>query len=45
MMFGWIFAIGLLQILIWLFFLGAIIYLIIRRIEKKKEETFEDRDN
>ena len=31
--------------LIFLGAIGLIIYLIIRRIERKKQETFEDRDN
>ncbi len=35
----------IIQLLFWAFVLGALVYLIVRRIQKKKEETFEDRDN
>ena len=34
-----------LEALILFAFLGLLIYFIVRRIEKKKQETFEDRDN
>lgn len=33
------------QASIFLVFLGALIYVIVKRIESKKKETFEDRDN
>ncbi len=33
------------QASIFLLFLGALIYVIVRRIENKRNETFEDRDN
>jgi phage shock protein PspC (stress-responsive transcriptional regulator) len=40
-------AIGILvfQAFVWIAFFGIIIYLIARRIEEKRNETFEDRDN
>lgn len=40
-------AVGIIafQAIIWLSFLVIIIYLIVRRIEEKRNETFEDRDN
>lgn len=33
-----------LEVIIWTFLVGALIYLIFQRIEEKENETFEDRD-
>lgn len=38
-------AVVALEGLIFLGAIGLIIYLIVQRIERKKQETFEDRDN
>jgi hypothetical protein len=38
-------AIVIIQLLVWSAMLAALIYLIVRRVNLKKEETFDDRDN
>jgi len=43
MEFFWI--IGVLQVLFWIVIICIIIYLVFKRIEAKKKETFEKRDN
>ena len=42
---GVVIAVVVLEALIFLGVIGLIIYFIVKRIEKKKQETFEDRDN
>lgn len=37
--------IGVLQIMFWVVMMLMVIYLIFKRIEDKKRENFEDRDN
>ncbi len=43
MEFFWI--IGVLQVLFWVIIILALIYFVFKRIEDKKRENFEDRDN
>ena len=42
---GVVVAIVVLEAMVFLGVIGLVIYFIVRRIEKKKQETFEDRDN
>ena len=42
---GVVVAIVVLEAMVFLGVIGLVIYFIVRRIEKKKKETFEDRDN
>lgn len=37
--------ISVVQLVVWVLVICAIIYLVFKRIEDKKNETFEDRDN
>ena len=38
-------AVFLFYLLFWIVIVGILIYLVIRRIDEKSKETFEDRDN
>ena len=38
-------VINVVQLLCWIVFICLLIYLVFKRLEDKKDETFEDRDN